>query len=585
MRQTFLFLVFLTLNLNLNAQQTDGVRFLKKGEMPELPPIPEIPPKKPAGSVQMGRLEDFPEVQLDIPITEGPFRPSWESIEQNYPGTPQWLRDAKVGIWAHVGPQAAGESGDWYAQRLYNVNDTAYRNHLKRFGHPSEVGYKDVLHSWNPEKFSPEYLTKLYKKAGARFLILMGVHHDNFDLWNSQYQPWNAVNIGPHRDLLGEWVKACRKNKMRYGVTFHHEYTWWWWQTSFRCDQSGDKAGVPYDGNLTLADGKGKWWEGYDPRRLYGIDLREYKSVDTQFLPDPGIFVNHLDYARWYATQWALRIMDVTAHYDPDFIYTDGCTQGPFHGDQTGAGYKCNAMPLVMADFYNRALKKHGKADVFSVVKFRRPTNGTVTTAEFDFPDHVDTSQTWIREEAIGGWFFAPGFIYDPGSMIHFIIEAVCRDGCCALNIPVRPDGSLEEPCVSMLTEVGRWMDINGKAIYGSKAWVTLGEGQMENGKLRKLPGGHLNQQKADFKFDISDIRFTEGKDGSLYAFCMEVPKAGQIVKIKAMGKAAGHLTVVNKVKLLGHKGKLSWRQTDEALEITYPSGCDLKTSAVFQVL
>ena len=167
--------------------------------------------------------------------------------------------------------------------------------------------------------------------------------------------------------------------------------------------------------------------------------------MDTQFLPDPGIFVNHLDYARWYATQWALRIMDVTAHYDPDFIYTDGCTQGPFHGDQTGAGYKCNAMPLVMADFYNRALKKHGKADVFSVVKFRRPTNGTVTTAEFDFPDHVDTSQTWIREEAIGGWFFAPGFIYDPGSMIHFIIEAVCRDGCCALNIPVRPDGSLEE--------------------------------------------------------------------------------------------------------------------------------------------
>ena len=98
MRQTFLFLVFLTLSLNLNAQQTDGVRFLKKGEMPELPPIPEIPPKKPAGSVQMGRLEDFPEVQLDIPITEGPFRPSWESIEQNYPGTPQWLRDAKVGI-------------------------------------------------------------------------------------------------------------------------------------------------------------------------------------------------------------------------------------------------------------------------------------------------------------------------------------------------------------------------------------------------------------------------------------------------------------------------------------------------------
>lgn len=563
----------------------DGrLNFLKKSEMPKLPPMPKIPAKKPAGSVTMGDLKEFSEVQLDIPITEGPFRPNWESIEQNYPGTPQWLRDAKVGIWVCFGPQAAGESNDWYAQRLYNENDTAYQNHLKRFGHPSEVGYKDVLNQWNPSKLDPEYLTKLYKKAGARFLMVMGVHHDNFDLWDSHYQPWNSVNIGPKRDLLREWSDACHKYGMRYGVTFHHEYTWWWWQTAFGCDSKGEKAGVPYDGNLTLADGKGKWWEGYDPRRLYGIDLREYKSVATQFLPDPGIFKNHLDYCRWYATQWALRMMDVTAHYDPDFIYTDGTSQGPFCGDQTGAGYKCNAMPLVMADFYNRALNKRGKVDVFSIVKFRRPTNGTVNTAEFDYPDHIETSQTWIREEAIGGWYFAPGFTYDSGSMIRFIIESICCDGCCALNIPIRPDGSLEEPCVTMLEEVGRWMKINGQAIYGSKSWVNLGEGQMENGRLRRLPGHGLGKQHAEFKFDINDIRFTEGKDGSLYAFCMKVPQPKQTVKIKSMGRAAGHVLSVNKVKLLGYKGKLSWRQTDEALEITYPTGCKLKVSAVFKI-
>ena len=354
----------------------------------------------------MGDVNDFPEEQLDIPICDGPFQPSWESIEKNYPGSPQWLRDAKFGIWVHFGPQAAGESNDWYAQRLYNENDeTAYPNHLRRFGHPSEVGYKEVLHSWNPDKLDPKFLTKLYKKAGARFLMIQGVHHDNFDLWNSRYQPWNSVNIGPKRDLLREWAEACHEEKMRFGVTFHHEYTWWWWQTAFGCDTKGDKAGVPYDGNLTLADGKGKWWEGYDPRRLYGIDLREYKTVATQFLPDPGIFTRHLDYARWYATQWALRIMDVTAHYDPDFIYTDGTTQGPFSGDQTGTGYKCNAMPLVMADFYNRLLRDRGKVDGFSVVKFRRPTNGTVTTAEFGFPDDINTSQPWIREQPVGGWY------------------------------------------------------------------------------------------------------------------------------------------------------------------------------------
>ena len=145
----------------------------------------------------MSDWQSFQEVQLDLPLTAGPFKPNWASIEKNYLGTPQWLRDAKFGIWVHFGPQAAGESGDWYARNLYKQGHWAYENHLKRYGHPSEVGYKDVLRTWNPTKLDPEYLTQLYQKAGARFLMIQGVHHDNYDLWNSRYQPWNSVNIGP----------------------------------------------------------------------------------------------------------------------------------------------------------------------------------------------------------------------------------------------------------------------------------------------------------------------------------------------------------------------------------------------------
>ena len=555
-------------------------------DLPELPPMPEIPEPLPQGSVTMGDVNDFPEEQLDIPICDGPFQPSWESIEKNYPGSPQWLRDAKFGIWVHFGPQAAGESNDWYAQRLYNENDeTAYPNHLRRFGHPSEVGYKEVLHSWNPDKLDPKFLAKLYKKAGARFLMIQGVHHDNFDLWNSRYQPWNSVNIGPKRDLLREWAEACHEEKMRFGVTFHHEYTWWWWQTAFGCDTKGDKAGVPYDGNLTLADGKGKWWEGYDPRRLYGIDLREYKTVATQFLPDPGIFTRHLDYARWYATQWALRIMDVTAHYDPDFIYTDGTTQGPFSGDQTGTGYKCNAMPLVMADFYNRLLRDRGKVDGFSVVKFRRPTNGTVTTAEFGFPDDINTSQPWIREQPVGGWYWAPGFYYDAPSVCRFIIEAASRDGNCALNIAFRPDGSLDETCEEMLEEVGRWMEVCGEGIYGSHAWKVLGEGATdENGHLVKLPGGAMGREQADFPFTPQDIRFTLGQNGAVYAFCMKAPEPGQVIAIKSLGARAGLLEKIGKVRLLGYKGKLKWQRTEDALEITCPQEIPFPSVAAFRI-
>ncbi len=554
--------------------------------LPSLPPMPEMPAPQPVGSVKMGDSATFPEQQLDIPIATGPFRPTWESIENNYPGTPQWLRDAKIGFWVHFGPQAAGESGDWYARRLYQQGSKANTNHLRRYGHPSEVGYMDVLRDWNPSRLDPEALTALYKKAGARFLMIQGVHHDNYDLWNSRYQPWNSVNVGPKRDLLREWTDACHKYGMRYGVTFHHEYTWWWWQTAFGADKTGTKTGVPYDGHLTLADGKGKWWDGMDPRRLYGIDLREYETVEEKAqsqwdAPQDGIFTRHLDYAKWYATQWALRMMDVVKNYDPDFIYTDGIAQGPFTGTGTATGYKCNAMQTVLADFYNRALQRRGEVNTFSIIKFRRPTNGVVNTAEFSFPDSIVTAQPWIREAPVGDWFYAPGFVYDPATIIRFIIEAVCRDGCAALNIPLRPDGSIEEACVSMLEQVGRWLDINGQAVYGSRAWTTLGEGEQTDGKLKTMPGGNLGWQHAHFPYNAQDIRFTVGKDGALYAFCMALPQEKDVITIHTLNR---NTKKVSSVTLLGHEGKLKWRQTADGLRIACPSTLPCSHALVFRI-
>ena len=556
-----------------------------------LPAFPTVAEPKPVASEKLGNIDTFKEENIGLPITDGPFAPTWASIEAHYPGTPEWLREAKFGIWVHFGPQSAGESGDWYARNLYKEDHHAYKKHLKRYGHPSEIGYKDVLRSWNPTQLNPDALTRLYQKSGARFLMIQGVHHDNYDLWNSKFHPWNSVNIGPKRDLLREWTDACRKYNMRYGVTFHHEYTWWWWQTAFGSDKKGEKAGIPYDGHLTLADGKGKWWEGYDPRLLYGIDLREYETVDEKANsgwtpPKSGLFTHHLEYARWYAKQWALRMMDVVENYDPDFIYTDGTYQGPFTGHGTGTGYKCNAMQTVMADYYNRQLKRRGKIEGFSIIKFRRPTNGAVNTAEFDFPDSINASQPWIREAPVGDWFYAPNFVYDASSMIRFIIEAIARDGNVALNIPMRPDGSIEDGCVKMLEEVGRWMDINGEAVYGSKAWKTFGEGEIVNGKLKSLPGGRLGKKEAEFKFDSQDIRFTVGKDESLYAFTMNVPDNGETVTIRSMKKGSPYMDnhKIKSVSLLGYKGKLRWKQTRDGLLITYPKDVALKTAAVFCV-
>jgi len=555
-----------------------------------LPPFPTVPPILPQDSVTMGDWKSFPEIKLNIPIAAGPFEPTWESIEKNYPGEPAWLREAKFGIWVHFGPQSAGESGDWYARKLYTPGTKAYQNHLKRYGHPSEFGYKEVLRDWNPTKLDPAALTKIYQDAGARFLMIQGVHHDNYDMWNSRYQPWNSVNIGPKRDLLGEWAKACRANGMHYGVTFHHEYTWWWWQTAFGSDSEGPMKGIPYDGSLTLADGKGKWWEGYDPRLLYGINLREYKGVAqnaaSPWTPAPaGIFTNHLDYAKWYATKWALRMMDVVAHYDPDFIYTDGTVQGPFTGNGTGTGIKADAMQTVIADYYNRTLKNRGKVNTFSIVKFRNKTNGTVNTEEFGVPANIKTDQPWIAEAPVGDWFYAPGFTYDSGMMIRYIIEAIARDGNAALCISILPDGSLDEGSLKMLKEVGVWMRRNGEAVYGSRSWTIPGEGEQVNGKLKMLPGGALNRRHAEFKFDAQDIRFTIGKNGALYAFCMNVPAPGTKLKIKSLGTSASYWNKpVKMVKLIGYKGNLNWKQESDGLVITYPAERSFATAVVFKI-
>jgi alpha-L-fucosidase len=562
-----------------------------EGALPPLEPMPALPPKRPPGSVPMGDPAAFPEARMDFPIAPGPYLPTWESIAQGYPaGEMAWLREAKFGIWVHFGPQSAGRSGDWYARLIYmqgqrsNTNAIPYDNHVREFGHPSESGYKELLRDWNPVKLDPAALVKAYRGAGARFLTIQGVHHDNFDNWNSSYQPWNSVNLGPRRDLLGEWSRAAREAGMRFGVSFHHEYTWWWWQKAFGSDRTGPRAGVPYDGNLTQADGAGRWWEGLDPRLLYGVDLREYDGFDPDHAPVRGILSGHGDYCRWYAKRWALRIMDAVRKYDPDFIYTDGNSTQPFSGYKTGTGFKCDAIQRVVADYYNRALLTRGRVDTFSIVKFHPGGRGIVNTAEGRWPAGIKTDQPWIGETAFGDWFYSPGTVYDAGALVRYMLECVSRDGCFCVNVPMRPDGSLEEGGLKMLSEAGDWMRVNGEAIYGSRAWIRLGEGA--GGAVRESPAGSgLGQRHKDFKFSPQDFRFTEGRDGAVYAFCMCVPDPGAALKIASMGTGAQPaVPAVKSVSLLGSGEPVDWRQSAGGLELKCPARTPLRIALAFKV-
>lgn len=522
--------------------------------LPAFSPVVAVKPA-PSNSIPMGDPANFPEVKMDFAIeTNGPFQPTWNSIAANVPGngTPAWLRQAKFGIWFHYGPQANLQSGDWSAQHMYQQGASAYAFHTNHFGHPTTNGYKDVIKAWNPTNYSPAGLAQLFYNAGARFVLVQGVHHDNFDNWNSRYNPWNAVNFGPKRDTMAEWTNALRGLGMKLGVAFHHEYSWWFTQPDFLSDASGPFAGVPYDA-VTATNSAGKWWSGYDTRLLYDQDLHKYQGITVPYIgywnPSSGIFTNDLDYCYWYATQWGLRMLDVVENYDPDLIYTDGTSTQPFSGYGTGTGYKCDAMQRVIAHFYNRSLQRRGTdLQGLAVVKFHGGDR-VGTTFEGGYSSTIKTDQPWLAEyiQPSADWFWSPGASYDSGgACVYRLLEAVSRDGTLVFSFPPRPDGSLDNGATNMLLGVGQWLGVHGEGIYGSHAWVKPTEG---------------------------NFRFTVGTNGFLYAFYFGIPAGGSKLTISSLATTSNLLAgAISSVSLLGSASALTWSQTATGLVVTLPA-------------
>ena len=197
--------------------------------------------------VLIGAIHFFSFAQDEISAgSDTTFKPNKESLKQyKYP---EWFRDAKFGIWAHWGPQAVPRQGDWYARKMYEEGSDDYKYHVAHYGHPSKFGYKDIIPLWKAERWDPEKLMALYKKAGAKYFVSMGTHHDDFFLWNSKIHKWNAVNYGPKKDVVGIWQAAAKKEGLRFGVSEHLGASFTWFQSSHRSDTTGPMKGIPYDG-------------------------------------------------------------------------------------------------------------------------------------------------------------------------------------------------------------------------------------------------------------------------------------------------------------------------------------------------
>ena len=549
-------------------------------------PLPTpAPPKPPADATAYSpTLPNHMEV-IDVPIVDGPCQPNWKSLGDHFK-TPGWWRQAKIGMWLHWGPQSTGEDGDWYAKWIYMPRYAwgaryggVYQDHLTRYGHPSQFGYKDMLPLWKAAKWNPDKLMALYHRAGARYVIAQGMHHDNFDLWDSKYQPWNSVKIGPRRSIVGDWKKAADKEGMRFGIAFHGDYSLWWYQPAFLSDLEGPLKDVPYDGAQNY-DGKDTWWKkmGLDLKDLYGIDLKDEVQVPAAWkdgliayrmsnplghgIPENRNLTYHHDFATWFATKWTHRVIDAIDQFSPDFIYFDGGGSYPFCGRGTGRGLRADATPRVIADLYNSNMKKHGGTlEAMAFTKGNEDARAVAVNVESRVPQDIKRDQPWQTENGLGEWFYKQGTFYDSGMVIHQMLEAVSHNGNYAINIPLTPDGELDPGGTQTLEDMGAWMDVNSEGIYDSSAWDVWGEGSIVMG------GGNLGPAQAKTPYTGQDIRFT-AKDGALYAYLMAWPADGKVT-VHALATPAGK---VSDVTLLGSKDKLEWEQTGDGLTLHLPA-------------
>jgi alpha-L-fucosidase len=526
--------------------------------------------------------ESIPMEIVPVKIAEGPFQPTWKSLGDNF-RSPKWFRQAKIGIWLHWGPQSVGEDGDWYAKWIYmpkfawNDYTRVYPHHLEKVGHPSQYGYKDVLPLWKAEKWNPAKLMALYKRAGARYVIAQGMHHDNFDLWNSKYQPWNSVSIGPLRDIVGGWKKAADKEGMKFGIAFHGDYSLFWFQPAFLSDLEGPLKGVSYDGAQSY-EGKDTWWKkmGLNLKDLYGIDLKDdvvypadFKGDSVAFrMKEPlshgiptGNLKKNIDFARWYCTKWTNRVIDAIDQFSPDFIYFDGGGSYPFCGWGTGRGYRSDATPRVIAHLYNKNMQKNGgKLEAMAFTKGNEDPRAIAVNVESRFPSGIKKDQPWQTEVGMGEWFYLKGTFYESSMVIHQMLEAISRDGNYVINIPLTPSGELDPGGEKTLTDMGDWMEINGEGIYNSSAWKVWGEGTV------LMASGNLGSKQAATPYSAQDFRFTFNNK-SLYAWMMAWPTDNKVI-IHSLPANSGKISAV---KLLGSKEKIKWEQTDSGLEITLP--------------
>lgn len=500
----------------------------------------------------------------NVPQEEGIFENNWQSLKQWE--CPEWFKDAKFGLWAHWGPQCQAESGDWYARFMY-YSDRPYDEHRGIYFSPAEYGLKEFCRDWKASKWNPEAIVAKYKAVGCKYFMTLGNHHDNFDLWNSPYQEWNSVNIGPKRDIVGEWTKAARENGLRVGVSIHASHAWTWLEPSQK-----------YDGNLTKADGIGTWWEGYDPQELYAqrhthsTGWEKSSVIHSQWNWDNGASLP----SEAYKMKLQNRCRQMVNDYNPDMIYFDD-TVLPFWGcdNQWGQDF--------LAHYYNHSANQNkGKADVVVCGKIlpEEQKELMLWDVERGIPDRP-CKEYWQTCTCIGDWHYkkSKSRYKSAATVVRMLVDVVSKNGNLLLSIPLNADGEYDSREAAVLDGIEAWMKINGESIYGTRTWdKCFGEGPLAEAVNEMRAQGFNEGQN----YTSADVRYVT-KGPVIYATIMAWPAEGEYVMKAFAPLADSYRGEVARVELLGY-GEVAFRHTDLGLIIQIPATHPNDIAPVFRI-
>ncbi|WP_111708978.1 alpha-L-fucosidase [Lutibacter citreus] len=470
------------------------------------------------------------------------YEENWESLEQYK--IPQWMKDVKFGIFIHWGPNSVAELyTDWYPRWMYLDNGIinpqtgevinekphpAFAYHKEKFGDQKEFGYKDLIPKFTMEKFNPKEWVSLFKEAGAQYVIPVAEHHDGFALYGSSITPYNSVAMEPKRDIFKDLTNEIKKQGLISGASSHLAFNY-----NFYNQQDYFDTGNP------------KYADLYAPPHQMG------DSVSSE----------------WLAKTWWPRTKEIIDNYQPDILwfdfYLDRPEFVPYH--------------KKLAAYYYNSGKRRGKDVVLQTKNFNfesYPEGTHMFDLERSKSDKI-RKEYWQTDTSIGknSWFYSKNWIPKSAEeLIADLVDIVSKNGCLLLNIGPKYDGTIPEDQQKTLLEIGKWLKINGEAIYGSTYWEVFGEGPT------KAAQGHLAESK-DKKFTSEDIRFTQN-NGNIYAFVLVPPTNGEIL-INYLNTSN---IKIKSIELLGYKGELKFHQTDEKLTIEKPADVALDYTWTFKI-